>query len=77
MAHGTFVVFLSGPKDFNGENEDVDRAVPKLGDFGTAFRLDNDKDPSTYAGTRAYWAPVRLLLIQMLYNIICLQGAGN
>ncbi|GAW18464.1 hypothetical protein ANO14919_079400 [Xylariales sp. No.14919] len=33
--------------------------IPKLGDFGTSFRLEeNGKPPSTVAGTRLYWAPV-------------------
>ncbi|KAI0411205.1 kinase-like domain-containing protein [Xylaria grammica] len=32
--------------------------IPKLGDFGTSFRLEeNGKPPSTVAGTRLYWAP--------------------
>ncbi|OTB00331.1 hypothetical protein M426DRAFT_237927 [Hypoxylon sp. CI-4A] len=32
--------------------------VPKLGDFGTSFKLEEDgRPPSTHAGTKAYWAP--------------------
>ncbi|KAI1420583.1 kinase-like domain-containing protein [Xylaria sp. FL1777] len=32
--------------------------IPKLGDFGTSFKLEEDgKPPSSLAGTRLYWAP--------------------
>ncbi|KAK0627409.1 kinase-like domain-containing protein [Immersiella caudata] len=38
-------------------NEELD-LVPKLGDFGTSFQLqDGDALPTSHAGTRVYWAP--------------------
>jgi hypothetical protein len=57
-------------------SEETERVVVKLGDFGLSTFVNDEKAPSTYAGTKQYLAPVNLQNLVSLY-MTNFSVAGN
>ena len=52
--------------------------IAKLGDFGSAFILSGSvKDPSTWTGTKKYWAPVSQATPAVALVLIIIRRFGK
>lgn len=50
---------------------ETEQVVAKLADFGLSTVVNEGRDPSTYAGTKKYLAPVSCLYFALSNRLIC------